>query len=329
MSGPEPLPSYGALPVHDGAPARSAWGLWGQDDRLGCLNLLTADRAAAAARLVQRGAVFALDAELDVIDPPLFGRQPSVHTVTNEDDPRSTSHDDVLDAWNTQASSQWDGFRHIPHPIHRFFNGLAGTDHGIDHWAARGIVGRGVLADVGRWRESGGRPLRMAEADPIEPEDVLGCLAAQRVVVEPGDILLLRTGWLGWYRDRSGAERAAMAAAHANPGLRPGEATAAMLWDMHIAAVAADNPSLEIWPPGAVAPPELFDEVRADRSRTPELFVHTALLPLLGLPIGELWDLDALAADCAEDGRFTFLLTSAPLHLRGGVASPPNALAVK
>ncbi len=61
----------------------------------------------------------------------------------------------------------------------------------------------------------------------------------------------------------------------------------------------------------------------------PEIFVHTSLLPLLGLPIGELWDLDALAADCAADGRATFLLTSAPVRLPRGVASPPNALAIK
>ncbi len=120
-----------------------------------------------------------------------------------------------------------------------------------------------------------------------------------------------------------------MARSHANPGLRPGEDTAAWLWNHHVAAVASDNPSLELWPPGALATPDLWDEVRADPSRAPEIFVHTSLLPLLGLPIGELWDLDALAADCAADGRSTFLLTSAPIRLPGGVASPPNALAIK
>jgi len=325
----EALPSYADLPVQAGAPPGSAWGLWGDRDHFGCLNLLTPQRAAAAARLVERGAVFPLDAELEAIDPPLFGRPRSRHTVSNEGDPRSNGHDDVLDSWNTQASSQWDGFRHVPHPIHRFYCGLPETEHGVDHWAARGIVGRGVVADIGRWRDAEGRPLCMSEADPIEPEDVLACLAASGVTVEVGDILLLRTGWLGWYRDLDEADRTAIAVSHANPGLRPGEATAAMLWDLHIAAVAADNPSLEVWPIGALAGPELIEQVRADRSRMPELFVHTSLLPLLGMPIGELWDLDALAADCAEDGRFTFLLTSAPLRIRRGVASPPNALAIK
>jgi hypothetical protein len=57
--------------------------------------------------------------------------------------------------------------------------------------------------------------------------------------------------------------------------------------------------------------------------------VHTALIPLLGIPLGEFFVLDALAEDCAQDGRYTFMFTSAPLHLTRGVASPPNALAIK
>ncbi len=50
---------------------------------------------------------------------------------------------------------------------------------------------------------------------------------------------------------------------------------------------------------------------------------------MLGLPLGELWDLDALAEDCAADGVYEGFFTSAPLRVRSGVASPPNALVVK
>jgi hypothetical protein len=84
---------------------------------------------------------------------------------------------------------------------------------------------------------------------------------------------------------------------------------------LHVAAIAADNPAVEAWPPAA------FDD--------PDAFLHRRLLPLLGLPLGELWDLDALADDCAADSVHVCLLTSAPLNVRGGVASPPNALAIK
>ena len=66
-----------------------------------------------------------------------------------------------------------------------------------------------------------------------------------------------------------------------------------------------------------------------DPERAPDVFLHIRLLALLGIPIGEMWDLEALAADCAADGRYGFLLTSSPLALRGGVGSPANAIAVK
>ncbi len=65
------LPSYDELPVKEGAPPRSAWGLWGDDDELGCLNLLTPERVAAAAELVRKGAVFPLNLRIDRPDPPL------------------------------------------------------------------------------------------------------------------------------------------------------------------------------------------------------------------------------------------------------------------
>jgi hypothetical protein len=63
--------------------------------------------------------------------------------------------------------------------------------------------------------------------------------------------------------------------------------------------------------------------------RLDEIFMHIRLLPLFGLPIGEFFDLDALADDCASDGVYEFFFTSAPLNLKAGVASPPNALAIK
>jgi hypothetical protein len=69
--------------------------------------------------------------------------------------------------------------------------------------------------------------------------------------------------------------------------------------------------------------------VRADPERCHEAFVHFSLLALLGLPLGELFDLDALADAVAADGRSACLLTSAPLRLRHGVASPANALAIR
>ena len=301
-------------------------------DRFGCLNLLTPERAIAASRLVQKGAVFALNWDMALPNPPLFGRQPFTHEVTGA--PGTTSHDDVLHGWNTQSSSQWDGFRHIRNhaamadePGTGHFGGVDDEEHGIEHWAQRGIVGRAVLADIGRWRESVGRPLKYDTADPIEPDEIAECLAAQGTVLEVGDILLMRTGWIGWYEQASTDVRRHLAEPGnlATPGLRSGEHLAEVLWNLHIAAIGCDNPAVEVWPPGAMSTPEHEAEVRADRRRLHEIFTHTLLLPMLGLPLGEMWNLEALAADCAADGRYECMFTSAPLNLPHGVASPPNA----
>ncbi len=56
--------------------------------------------------------------------------------------------------------------------------------------------------------------------------------------------------------------------------------------------------------------------------------IHDHALAFWGMPIGELWDLEALADMCEKEKRWTFFLASAPLNVPGGIASPPNALAV-
>lgn len=321
------LPEYDDLPMVGGR--RASWGVWGDHDVFGCLNLLTPERVVAAARLVSSGAVFPLNWNMRLPDPPLFGRPAFTHEVTGT--ATSTSHDDVLHGWNTQSSSQWDGFRHIRNEPNGHYGGVPDEEHGIDHWARRGIVGRCVLADVGRFRVAVGRPLRYDSADPIEVSDITGALAAQGTELQEGDVLLVRTGWVGWYEAQPAEVRARLADVSAlrAPGLRPGEDTARALWNLHVAAIGADNPAVELWPPGAVADPAAVAAAREDRTRLHEIFVHTLLLPMLGIPLGEMWDLERLADDCARDGRYEGLFVSAPLHLPAGVASPPNAVVIK
>ena len=320
------LPSFDELPVHDGPPG-SSWGLWGADDVFGCLNLLTPERVRGAMTSAVEGTVFNLNLELELPDPPLFGRSSAHHVVLDT----ATGHDDEIDAFNTQSSSQWDGFRHVRHYAYGYYNGVADTDHGVHHWARRGIVGRAVVVDVAQFRERDGRPLVADAPDPIEPDDILGALDEQRVRVEVGDILLIRTGWLGWYRSLSFEQRAEYATHRVPPscGLRPGTETARMLWNLHIAAAAADNPGFEVMPPGALHSPMALSVLREQPEQTEEWFLHSAIIAKLGLVIGELFDLDALANACHADHRYTCLFTSAPLNLHHGVASPPNALAIR
>lgn len=189
---------------------------------------------------------------------------------------------------------------------------------GIENMAQRGIAGRGVLLDVARHLKKAGRPLDYTTATVIAKDVLSDCAKAQGLSVETGDILLIRTGWLGWYLNDSTAEQKHEMAGdpmeHLRfPGIGPDEEMAAYLWDLHIAAVAADNPALEAWPPGPNSGG----------------FLHFRLIPLFGMNIGELWYLEDLAADCSADGVYDFMLTSAPLNVPGGVGSPPNALAIK
>jgi kynurenine formamidase len=301
--------------------------VWPDGDRFGTLNLLDEAAALRGTRAVRRGAVFNLNLEMELPDPPLFGRVRHAHDVHSAG---IASHDEISD-WNTQSSSQWDGLRHVSHPQYGHYGGLAPDEHGVDHWARRGIVGRGVLLDVARWRAAQGRPIACGEADVIELADLTATLDATHLTIEPGDVLLIRTGWVSWYRTLDDTQRRDLATDRIGTacGLRPGEELAQLLWDLHIAAVAADNPALEVTPFDAIADRQEMFRALQDPVRGPNTFVHFRLLPLLGLPIGELWDLDALADDCARDGVCAFLLTSAPLNLRAGAASPPNALAIK
>jgi kynurenine formamidase len=306
-------------PKYRDLPDGSAWDVL--DPRLGSLELLTPERVAAAARLVRTGTRFALDLPLDQPSPPFFGRQAYRHEVFSLG--IDYVFDDKLDNYFPQSSTQWDGFGHFGHPAKGFFGGRTGADIeaktlGVDAWAETGIAGRGVLLDVGRY--AGIAP---DTPSPIGPDLLTATAAAQGVEVRTGDILCVRVGWLEWYRGLDTAGREAVASGSRDyrfeqfrtPGLAPGPAIAEYLWDHGVAAIAVDNPGVE--PFGS------------DVIRTPDDTVHTRVLALLGIPLGEFFDLDDLADHCTGDRVYEFLFTSKPLGIPGGLGSPPNALAIK
>lgn len=300
-----PRPRYADLP------GGRAVGLYGPDEQLGALNLLTPDRVAAAAALVRTGQVFSLNASLYYPSPhpasAVSRRRAPTHVVHRSERAR----DDMWDGLYTQYSSQWDGFLHVRDVEHGcFYNGSTDESTGIEAWAERGIAGRGVLLDVGRWLAEQGRPLDWRSDAVITVEDLRGCAAGQEVAIGTGTILLLRTGWETGFRAASYAERAALATPRFRcPGIEPSPEMLAYLWDGGVVAVAADNFTLEPFP-----------------FRDP--WLHSALLNRLGIPIGEFWHLDALADACHAAGRYEFLLTSAPLNGPGSAGSPANALAI-
>jgi hypothetical protein len=320
-----PETPYRHLPVVDGV--RHSWGAWGERDVLGCLNRLGESAALEALRWVRRGAAFPLNLEMHLPGPPLFGRPPFDHDFVYS--PDGTSLNDVISNWNTQVSSQWDGFRHVAWAGRGHYGGH--ELHGVHHWAERGIVGRSVLADVGRWRAEIGRPLDFTRPDAITAADLRSTLSAQSTSPQPGDTLLVRTGWVPWYLQAGNETRRALAdrASMVSPGLSADESVAELLWDFRLASVAADNPALEVWPFGCDATAGPDSTASAPWPRRYETSLHTRLLPGLGMPIGELWDLEQLAADCAADREYVGMLVATPINLRDAAASPANALVLK
>jgi len=310
------LPSYAELSSRSDAPKGSNWGLFGKDDQLGTINFLTPERVRDAARCVRKGISFGLNWRIDLPDPPLFGRGAHRHVV--EEMAGGVAMDDYLDNFYPQRSSQWDSLAHAGHPRYGFYNFATrdqvrtGQRNGIEHMAKRGIAGRAVLLDVARHQQRQGTPIAQRTPFRIMPELLDEVARTAGVDVRGGDILLVRTGWTEDYLAAGRAAREAMQQEMSFPGLDAGLGMAAWLWDHRIAAVASDNPSVEFNP-----------------SDPATGWLHVRALAYLGMPFGEMWDLEALAADCAADGVYESFLASAPLHVPGGIGSPPNAVAIK
>jgi kynurenine formamidase len=305
------------------------WNRWGADDALGTVNHLDAATRAAAAALVRRGESFSLSLPFDT-DGPQFGwkrRVNPVHTMTSTGMetaeqmglPHGLSVADDVVFMPLQCSTQWDGLGHVfDHGV--AWNGRVAREvvtgegdkvTGIEHLAAP-VVGRGVLLDVGRALGEDGE---LPDGCPITSADLDETIRRQGATsqVRRGDIVLVRTGQLTRVRRRLAAgEGWGAYAGGPAPGLS--FETAGWLHGTEIAAVATDTWGVEVRPnewPGAMQP------------------LHQVALPHIGLLLGEMWDLDALAADCAGDGVYEFFLSAQPLPFTSAVGSPVNPVAVK
>ena len=315
------LPSYADLPPAPGG-GRSAWGLFGPDDNLGLVNLMTPARIAAAARLIRRGQLFCLDLPLGSISPALaaFRGTPRHHVLHP---PGTAGFDDVYDNFYPQAGSQWDSLAHVGYEPDQMYNGatereiLAGTRNTIEHWARHGMAGRAVLLDAERALRDAGRPYNPGVNVELDVEDLE--LARRQAGVEfaPGDTILLHTGFAAWYLEQPGQVKARLHGNPATPGVAHTEAMCEYLWNSHAAAIASDTFAVESFPPDRGAQAHPFG------------FLHNMLIGQLGMALGELWWLADLAQDCAADGIYEMFLVSAPMNAPGGIGSPANAVAIK
>ncbi|KAF1970224.1 hypothetical protein BU23DRAFT_218444 [Bimuria novae-zelandiae CBS 107.79] len=329
------FPSRKELPKIEGAPDQAAW-VWGADDHIGRLNLLTPARVAAAAKEIRTGEMVPVNLPLNVPAQPAFDREPFKHEIKVIFE--NIAYDDLYHL-NTQSGTQWDGFRHFAHvPSGNFYNGAKGTDIvgpsannkcSIHYWAEHGIAGRAVLLDYRAYAYSKGILYDSFDRHAIPYSELAACGKAQGIDIRPtaqggdiriGDILLIRSGWKETYDSKTPSERCAAALRHGNgepgddgqrwAGVAQEEEVLDWLHDCYFAAVGGDAPAFEVWP------------------TQKEYHLHEYVLALWGMPLGEMMDLERLAEKCRERGRWFFFFTSAPANCPGGVSSHVNGTAI-
>ena len=298
-----------------------AWGRWGADDQAGTLNHVTPEDIVAAARLVRRGAVFSLALPFDQAGPHTGrrGRHNPIHYMIQSgtdaysgvQDADGLRYADDAVTMPLQCGTQWDALSHVFYDDQmwngydiRLVDSRGASRNGIEHVADR-MVGRGVLLDVARhwgldWMEDG---------TSISRSDLQACLEAQDVGLGRGDFLMVRTGQLGRCL-REGNWRTYAG------GAAPGLAFDTLDWiaELELAAVASDTFAVEVRPEATLVLKRPW---------------HWVAIPNMVLSVGEIFALDDLAADCAQDGAWECFLVAAPLPITGAVGSPVNPIAVK
>ncbi|KAG4424501.1 hypothetical protein IFR04_002379 [Cadophora malorum] len=303
---------------------------------LGRLSLLTPEVvSAAAASEIKTGRRVGLGWDMTKLEYSQFGRQKCGHTIIPLLVPGGPGLGACFDdaySMNPQQSSQWDGFRHYSQPRDpkgpsntpdRVFYGgttkeeimdISNHRIGLQHWASEGIAGRGILLDYQLWAASQSPPITYTNfsTHAIPFTAILAMCKTFNVTPQKGDVLFIRMGVIPEWDQYTSTQKQDYAAQKEpeHAGVEACIEVLEWLWNSGISAVAGDAISWEVYPtPGAIS-------------------VHEYLLAGWGMPIGELFDLEALSKTCQELNRYSFFITSMPLNMPGGVSSPPNAMAI-
>ncbi|MBX3283742.1 MAG: cyclase family protein [Acidimicrobiales bacterium] len=291
-------------------------GRWGADDQRGTLNLIDADAVRRGAAAVRQGRPFSLAIPFDADGPQTGGipgrDNPALEMIavnvayTGDADGFCTSDDRF--SMGVQSATHWDALSHVGYG-HELYNGTpdsvvteAGAARlGIEAFGP--VATRGVLLDVARLHGVD----HFDDNHPITGDELDAAAAAAGLAIEPGDIVLVRTGHMHFLR--TGPKDRYRTTC-------PGLSTRSIEWfhDHQVAGVATDTLVLECFPcedPAVLLP------------------VHMIQLRDMGLAQGQMWALDELAADCAADGQADFLLTATPIPLTGASGGLVAPTAVK
>jgi kynurenine formamidase len=293
------------------------WGRWGDDDELGTINLITDDVVKAAAKEIKTGKRFALGIAMDEHGPQtgiIPGRDNPVREMIMVDTPLTgdpsdfTTSDDKV-TMGIQAATHWDALAHVSYEG-KLYNGVSSSSAitaagaskmGIDKITT--LVSRGVLLDVARAKGVD----RLEGGYPITGDDLDAAAALGKVDVRAGDIIMVRTGQMQLFFD---GDREAYGSPCSGPSLQ----TVEWFHSHDVAAVATDNIVFEVFP------------CEREDAMLP---VHLLHLVDMGMTQGQNWNFEELAADCADDGRYTCFLDASPMPFTGAVGSPVNPVAIK
>jgi kynurenine formamidase len=318
-------PPFASLPLDPSGPPGNAWGLYGPSDELGSLNLLTPSTVVAAAKEIQTGERVSLDWTLDNPNPPFFGRE-ALNIKFYQRGERPVN-DDVLH-FNTQCGSQWDGFRHCAYQQRRKYYGGRTRDQligskvlGINVWVENGgVVGRGILVDYASYCEKHGKIIEPLKTGAIPTKELKAVAEESNISPKPGDILFVRTGFTKAYAALSEIEAQALTKRESPTdflGVESSKETVEWIWESGFAAVASDSPTFEQGPtvgphnePGGIWKGESWEEEMQGG-----WLLHQWLLAGWGTPIGEMFDLEGVSKKCQELGRWSFFVSSVPLHV--------------
>jgi kynurenine formamidase len=286
---------------------------FGPDDQRGAANRITPEKVAAAAKLVKSGQVYQLG-RLYEQGMPIPGKRhfsltiPGLPTGLPIGSNQIVSNDELISGEIGQVGTQFDGLGHVGMRIDGedcFYNGNKlsefGDPYGLKKLGVENVgvfFTRGILLDVCALR--GGD--RLPAGHVISPDELQSCLNRAKLEIEPGDIVLIRTGHGKlWMKDNE-------AYGAGEPGL--GLAAAKFLTDRKVALIGADTWAIEAVPherEGLAFP------------------VHQWNLTKHGVYHLENLDLEQLAVDRVYEFCFVF----SPLRLKGATGSPGNPIAVR
>lgn len=287
---------------------------WGPADEIGTLNMMTDGSRFEVLRRIAGGKVYDLGVDLFMGMPtccvpfvdPSFQIWMTHAPSRGDGEERLSLSGDALSMY-THTGTHIDTLNHIG--LHRKIWNEVSADAALGErgWTRSGadkyppIIARGVLIDLARAKNVAHLPPSYA----ITTADLEDALRQQRTTLQPGDVVLLRTGLMTLWPDRSKYRLMDQAGLSLEGAQWLAETQQAML-------LGADNIGLEAFP-----------------SRDPRNFapVHSYLIAERGVSIVEVLWLEELA----KDEVYEFLFIAAPLKLRGATGSPirPVALPIR